>query len=241
MVCTRVPLWLGLGLIVQTAQVQSFTSDNFGKRSVPRCSNDLIESTKHVAGIGFSSSTLPLNRGSRHNLLTTNARTRTRQAGLSPRPTTSLQLGLPAFSSMQAVLHNDPSFCLTGILLLSAFGISLERRTVIGKALSAPLATMALALIIANIGVMPFGSPIYSAINRYLVPLAVPMLLYDSDLRRVVRDTGSLLIAFAIGAVATVIGTLVAFPIIPLKSLGSNTGWRVACALAARHSKSRPV
>jgi uncharacterized membrane protein len=94
---------------------------------------------------------------------------------------------------------------------------------------------MALALIVANIGVMPFGSPIYGAINRYLVPLAVPMLLYDSDLRRVVRDTGSLLLAFAVGAVATVIGTLVAFPIIPLKSLGSNTAWRVACALAARH------
>jgi uncharacterized membrane protein len=142
---------------------------------------------------------------------------------------------MPNLASLQAVLHSDPSFCLTGILLLSAFGISLERRTVIGKALSAPLATMALALIIANIGVMPFDSPIYGAINRYLIPLAVPMLLYDSDLRRVVRDTGSLLKAFAVGAVATVIGTLVAFPIIPLRSLGSNTSWRVACALAARH------
>lgn len=146
-----------------------------------------------------------------------------------------MHLVMPNLSSLQAVLHSDPSFCLTGILLLSAFGISLERRTVIGKALSAPLATMALALIIANIGVMPFGSPIYSVINRYLVPLAVPMLLYDSDLRRVVRDTGSLLLAFSVGAAATVVGTLVAFPLIPLQSLGINTGWRVACALAARH------
>jgi uncharacterized membrane protein len=231
--CTNVPFWLGLGLILQSRYVQSFAGNNYGKRNVLRRSNDLNPSTKHVAGVGFFPSAL--SHEPWRNPLTTNANARSRRVRLSPRPTTSLHLGMPNLSSVQAVLHSDPSFCLTGILLLSAFGISLERRTVIGKALSAPLATMALALIIANIGIMPFDSPIYSAINRYLVPLAVPMLLYDSDLRRVVRDTGSLLLAFSVGAAATVIATLVAFPIIPLQSLGSNTGWRVACALAARH------
>lgn len=60
------------------------------------------------------------------------------------------------------------------------------------------------------------------------------MLLFDSDLRRVISDTGSLLVAFFVGAIATIVGTLVAFPIVPLKSLGPD-GWRVACALAARH------
>lgn len=72
-------------------------------------------------------------------------------------------------------------------------------------------------------------------INRYLVPLAVPMLLFDSDLKRVVSDTGSLLLAFFVGAIATIVGTLVAFPLLPLTSLGPDVGWRVACALAARH------
>lgn len=60
------------------------------------------------------------------------------------------------------------------------------------------------------------------------------MLLFDSDLRRVFSDTGSLLLAFFVGAISTIVGTVVAFPIIPLKSLGAD-GWRVACALAARH------
>lgn len=71
-------------------------------------------------------------------------------------------------------------------------------------------------------------------INKNLVPLAVPLLLFDSDLKRVINDTGTLLAAFGVGAVATIVGTLAAFPIVPLKSLGDN-GWRVACALAARH------
>ena len=72
-------------------------------------------------------------------------------------------------------------------------------------------------------------------INQYLIPLAVPMLLFDSDLNRVVNDTGTLLLAFVVGAIATVVGTLVAFPVLSLKSLGPDVGWRVACALAARH------
>lgn len=112
--------------------------------------------------------------------------------------------------------------------MLSAAGISLEQRTIIGKALSAPLATMAMALVVANLGILPFNSPIYRAVNRYIVPLAVPLLLYDSDLKRVVRDTGSLLPAFGIGAVGTVVGTFAAFVTVP-------AGWKVACALAARH------
>ena len=139
-----------------------------------------------------------------------------------------------SFSSIQAMLHKDPSFCLSAVLLLSTFGISLERRTVLGKALSAPLATMAVALTVANLGIIPFSSPIYTATNKFLVPLAVPMLLFDSDLRRVVRDTGSLLAAFGVGACATIVGTLVAYPLLPMTSLGAD-GWKVACALAARH------
>ena len=143
-------------------------------------------------------------------------------------------LSLAPVSAIQSILHNDRSFCLTAVLMLSTFGIFLERRTLVGKALSAPLATMAAGLIVANIGIIPFSSPIYAAINTYLVPLAVPMLLFDSDLRRVFRDTGPLLAAFGVGAMATMVGTLLAYPLLPMRSLGSD-GWKVACALAARH------
>ena len=144
-------------------------------------------------------------------------------------------LSAGGLSGILSTLHGDPSYCLTAILLLSTAGITLEKRTTLGKALSAPLATMALALTVANVGILPFESPLYKTINTFLVPLAVPMLLFDSDLRRVWRDTGSLLACFGVGAVATVIGTLVAFPLLPLTSLGGNQGWKVACALAARH------
>jgi hypothetical protein len=72
---------------------------------------------------------------------------------LHANPISTIMTGIQA-------LHGDSRFVLTGILWLSAFGISLERRTVVGKALSAPLATMALALAVANLGLLPFASPV---------------------------------------------------------------------------------
>ncbi len=150
--------------------------------------------------------------------------------------TTSLSVGTAAaIAGLKTSLHSNVGYVLTLVLWLSTFGTSLERRTTVGKALSAPLATMALALAAANIGVIPFYSPIYTMVNRFLVPLAVPLLLFDSDLKRVINDTGTLLAAFCVGAFATVLATIVAFPVIPLKSVGPDVGWRVACALAARH------
>ena len=48
--------------------------------------------------------------------------------------------------------------------------------------------------------------------------------------RRMVRDTGRLLSAFVWGSVATVAGSLLAFKLLPLRSLGAD-GWKVAAAL----------
>src|SRR6056300_443264 len=111
----------------------------------------------------------------------------------------------------------------------------MELRTTWGKALSAPLTTMAAALLVANLRLIPFASQTYQFVNSQLIPLAVPLLLYDSDLRRVLKDTGSLLIAFVVGAVATIVATLVVYPFLPMtKALGSE-GYKIACALAARH------
>jgi len=163
-------------------------------------------------------------------MISTSTRTSTRTS------TTSSKTRLGAsLVGLQSNLHSNVGFVLTAILWLSTFGSSLERRSRFGKALSAPLVTMALGLIAANVGILPFQSVVYTVVNRFFVPLAVPLLLFDSDLKRVVNDTGTLLVAFGVGAVATVVATLVAFPLVPLESVGTDVGWRVACALAARH------
>ena len=137
-------------------------------------------------------------------------------------------------TALKSALHGDINFVLTTLLIVSASGIAMEQNTTFGKALSAPLVTMLISLVLANVGIIPFKSPVYAFINKYLVPLAVPLFLFDSDIRRVVKDSGSLLMCFMVGAVSTIIGTIATFSLIPLRTLGQD-GWKVACALNSRH------
>lgn len=119
------------------------------------------------------------------------------------------------------------------LMASSAAGLWSER-TQWGAAVSSPLVTMLLTITLCNVGLLPASSPVYTTINQVFVPLAVPLLLFEADLRKVLRFAGTLLICFALGAMGTVIGTLVATALVPL-GLGSGDGWKIASALASRH------
>ena len=129
------------------------------------------------------------------------------------------------------------------LLGAATLGIVSEK-TRFGAALSAPLSTMLTTLVLVNVGALPSASPVYTTINKKLVPLAVPLLLFNADLRRVVKDTGMLLWCFLAGAFATSVGTVLSFMVLPMRSLGTGLagaagglteGYKVACALCARH------
>jgi uncharacterized membrane protein len=124
----------------------------------------------------------------------------------------------------------------SSILLASAaLGLVLES-TPAGAALSAPLITMFTTLTLSNAGLLPASSPIYAGVTSYLVPLAIPLLLFSADLRRAVTKTGSLLRAFVLGSVGTLVGTVVAWKLVPLTgSVGAGDAWKIASALCARH------
>ncbi|KAK9813720.1 hypothetical protein WJX73_005290 [Symbiochloris irregularis] len=121
----------------------------------------------------------------------------------------------------------------TGLTIAGAVGFWSEK-TRLGKELSGPLVSTLAGLLLSNISLIPCNAPQYGIVNKFLLPLAVPMLLFTADLKKILADTGKLLAAFCIGACATVAGTLVAFKILPLASLGAD-GWKVASALCARH------
>ena len=53
----------------------------------------------------------------------------------------------------------------------------------------------------------------------YLVPIAIPLLLFQADLKRIVRESGPTLVAFVIGSAAVVAGTIAG---VSLLDLGPN-------------------
>ncbi|KAF8044043.1 hypothetical protein BT93_A2124 [Corymbia citriodora subsp. variegata] len=117
----------------------------------------------------------------------------------------------------------------TALFATGAFGLWSEK-TKIGSMVSAALVSTLIGLTASNVGIIPCEAPAYSTVLEFLLPLTIPLLLFRADLRRVFRSTGKLLLAFLLGLVATVVGTVVAFLLVPMRSLGQDS-WKIAAAL----------
>ncbi|KAL8248033.1 hypothetical protein R6Q59_009249 [Mikania micrantha] len=121
----------------------------------------------------------------------------------------------------------------TALFVTGAFGLWSER-TKIGRMISAALVCILLGLAASNMGIIPHEAIAYSAVMEFLLPLTIPLMLFRADMRDVIKSTGNLLLAFLIGSVATIVGTLVAFLIVPMRSLGQDS-WKIASALMASY------
>ncbi|XP_031115407.1 uncharacterized protein LOC116019366 isoform X1 [Ipomoea triloba] len=117
----------------------------------------------------------------------------------------------------------------TALFATGAFSLWSEK-TKMGSILSAALVSTLVGLAASNVGIIPHGAPAYSTVLGFLLPLTIPLLLFRADLRSVLRSTGPLLLAFLLGSVATVVGTVVAFLVVPMRSLGQDN-WKIAAAL----------
>lgn len=49
-------------------------------------------------------------------------------------------------------------------------------------------------------GIIASEAPAYKIVTGFLLPLAVPLLLFRADMRRVLKSTGTLLMAFLLGS-----------------------------------------
>ncbi|KAJ8427955.1 hypothetical protein Cgig2_023250 [Carnegiea gigantea] len=87
----------------------------------------------------------------------------------------------------------------TVLFATAAFGYWSEN-TKIGSALSGPLVATLVGLAASNLGIIASEAKAYSIVLEYLLPLAVPLLLFRADIRRVIQSTGKLLLAFLIGS-----------------------------------------
>lgn len=132
---------------------------------------------------------------------------------------------------MQTLISPDQTWALWAILLsAAAFGLWAER-TRWGSKLSGAVIAIGTTFVLSNLRIIPAEAPAYSAVWSYLVPLAIPLLLFKADLRRIVREAGPTLIAFLAGAVGTVLGTWIAFQIVPL----GEEGWKLAGIFCATY------
>ena len=115
------------------------------------------------------------------------------------------------------ITSNDHWLLWAVLFIIAAFSLWAEKSK-IGSKLSAVVIAIIIAFILSNISVIPTQAPAYDLVWNYLVPLAIPLLLFKANLRKIIKEAGPTLIAFLFGAVGTIIGTLISFKIFNLGS-----------------------
>jgi len=101
------------------------------------------------------------------------------------------------------------------LLGIAAFGFWSERFP-IGRKYSGVMLLITLAIVLSNLRIIPSSAPAYDVVWQYLVPVAIPLLLFQADLRRIFREAGATLAAFVIGSATVVAGVIVAGALIDL-------------------------
>lgn len=108
-----------------------------------------------------------------------------------------------------SLISPDNIWALWAVILVgTTAAIWLEQKTRWGAWLSGPVLALAMAMVLSNLRIMPMTAPTYDLISDYLVPIAVPLLLFRANLVAIFRETGTLLIAFHAASLGTIVGAV---------------------------------
>lgn len=122
------------------------------------------------------------------------------------------------------------------IVSAAALGIWSEHKKWFGQ-VSGILVTMIVMSLLSMSGVVPVASnpkikvDVYELIFSYFIPFSIPMMLMGSNITRIIREGGKLLVAFLIGAMGVVLGSFLAFYLIDLGSDSGNVAGVISATL----------
>lgn len=91
----------------------------------------------------------------------------------------------------------------------ASFSLWAERRTSWGGKMGAVIIALLGGMVLGNLGVIPAWSGVHDGVFSYAVSIAVPLLLFQADIRKVVKVGPKILLCFLVGSLATVIGAIV--------------------------------
>lgn len=94
---------------------------------------------------------------------------------------------------------------------VAAVAIWLEQKYSWAAKLSACVICLILSMLLANTGVIPSEAAAYDFIWDYVIPMSIPMLLYNADIRKIWRESGRLLGIFLLGSLGSLAGGVIGF------------------------------
>ena len=114
--------------------------------------------------------------------------------------------------TVQTLIAADNHWALLAVICAAtAIAIWLEQKYKWASKISGAIITLVIAIVLVNTRVIPAESHLYDDIVwGYAVPLAIPLLLLQTNIRKMRNEAGRFLLIFLIGAAGTVVGAVLA-------------------------------
>ncbi|MFQ3544961.1 DUF819 family protein [Halobacillus rhizosphaerae] len=93
----------------------------------------------------------------------------------------------------------------------AAISIYLEQNFKWASKVSGAIIALVGAMLLANLQIIPLESPAYDTVWNYVVPLAIPLLLFKANIKKIWNESGRLLLIFFLSAAGTVTGSIIGF------------------------------
>jgi len=127
---------------------------------------------------------------------------------------------------MESIISPENHFTLWAVLIgTTAFGIYGEKKKWFGS-IAGIVVTIAIMSVLAMLHVVPSASddqvevPVYDFVFKFLIPMAIPLLLFNANIVRIIKESGRLIVIYLLGALGIVIGAIISFYIVRLGAEG---------------------
>ncbi len=113
---------------------------------------------------------------------------------------------------MSTLFSPDNSWALWTILVgTAALSIYLEQTYKWASKITGAIIGLVIAMALANFRIIPTDAPTFDVVWDYVVPLAIPLLLFNANIKKIWRESGRMMVIFLIGSLGTLLGTFIAF------------------------------
>lgn len=113
------------------------------------------------------------------------------------------------------LISQDNTWALWTVLsCTAALAIYLEQKYKWANKVTACIIAIFTTLILSNLNIIPTKAAVYDSVWSYVVPLAVPMLLFKANIKKIAKDSGRLFFIYIISSIGTLLGSFIAFYIL---------------------------
>lgn len=113
---------------------------------------------------------------------------------------------------MRTLIAADDVMTLWAIIVIfSSLSIFLELKYKWASKVSGAIIALIFALLLSNFKIIPTESIVYDQVWGFIIPLALPLLLFQIDIKAIWKESGRLLGIFLLSSIGTVVGTFAAF------------------------------